>query len=62
MSGWKIFCNFQINLDHRVARQNAGDVVGDGGHDFPASARRQIGEKGGCDLTGHVGKGISIEE
>jgi hypothetical protein len=34
----------------------------DGGHDFAAASGGQVGEKGGNDLAGDVGKGVAVEE
>jgi len=50
------------NADHGIPWQHACDIVGDHGHDFAPTSGGQVGEDRRCDLPGHVGKGVAVEE
>jgi hypothetical protein len=50
------------DLDHRLPWQYPGDTVGDGGHDFAATAGGQIGEDEVNDSSSDVSEGVAVEE
>lgn len=50
------------DFDHRVAVEDAGDEVGDGGHDLAPPGGGQFGEESGGDLAADVGEGVAVKE
>jgi hypothetical protein len=50
------------DFDHAFAVQHTGNVMGHGRHDLASTGGGEVGEKGGDDLPGNVGKGVAVEK
>ena len=50
------------DLDHRVAVEDAGHVVGDGGSDFPFAQGWKIAEERERNFPAVEGEGVAVEE
>ena len=50
------------DFHHALPVQHAGNVVGNGGGNYPAATGRQVSKESGSDLPGDVCKRIAVEE
>jgi hypothetical protein len=48
--------------NHRVAVEDAGDVVGDGGGEFAAADGGEVGEERVASASSNVSEGVSVEK